>query len=417
MYGHTFSHQRKSQRRCVTQFLKICIAFVFSGGICFSTQSQFRFSPEESSIVLSTSVHDKGAQNNTFSELTKAWRSQPQNLSVALSYARAVFQIGLAEGDLRWFGAAKAALLPWWKNDDLPADAFFMRGLVKQGFHDFTGGLTDINKAIDLNPNKAEFWSWRFAMHLLKTDLVAALQDCESIERLFGQDESKAYRAILRYRTGDPQTAIGLLKTLVNSPNFQSASSKEWLALHLGEAYRVGGQSDMAIATWKKQLKITPKSHAIKLSLAELWVQEGQYLQVKQMSGSVASTDALLMQYILAYKRLQDPAEKNLATLLESRLNSQSLRQEKLIERPQLIYFIDYANDPAAGLRLSIENWKIQQEPRDAVLFLKAALALNQPQAAQSVLAWIEKTNYSDPQIKELRARLKSQLQAPPSAK
>jgi Ni/Fe-hydrogenase subunit HybB-like protein len=93
------------------------------------------------------------------------------------------------------------------------------------------------------------------------------------------------------------------------------------------------------------------------------------------------------------------------------------LRQEKLIERPQLIYFIDYANDPAAGLRLSIENWKIQQEPRDAVLFLKAALALNQPQAAQSVLAWIEKTNYSDPQIKELRARLKSQLQAPPSAK
>ena len=401
----------------MTQFLKVCVAFVFSGGICFSTQSQVRFLPEESSIVLSASVHDKGAQNSTFSELTKSWRSQPQNLSVALSYARAVFQIGLAEGDLRWFGAAKAALLPWWKNDDLPADAFFMRGLVKQGFHDFTGGLTDINKAIGLNPNKAEFWSWRFAMHLLQTDLVAALQDCESIERLFGQDESKAYRAILRYRTGDPQTAIGLLKSLVNSPNFQSASSKEWLALHLGEAYRVAGQSDMAIATWKKQLKITPKSHAIKLSLAELWVQEGQYLQVKQMSGSVASTDALLMQYILAYKRLQDPAEKNLATLLESRLNSQSLRQEKLIERPQLIYFIDYANDPAAGLRLSIENWKIQQEPRDAVLFLKAALALNQPQAAQSVLAWIEKTNYSDPQIKELRTRLKSQLQAPPSAK
>jgi hypothetical protein len=135
------------------------------------------------------------------------------------------------------------------------------------------------------------------------------------------------------------------------------------------------------------------------------------------MSASVAPTDALLMQNVLALKGLQDPAEKNLAALLESRLKSQSLRQEALIERPQLIYFIDYANDPAAGLRLSIENWKIQQEPRDAVLFLKAALALNQPQAAQSVLAWIEKTNYSDPQIKELRARLKSQLQAPPSAK
>ena len=401
----------------MTPFFKVCIAIGFFGGICLSTPSQIRFTPQESAIVLNASVHDKGAQNSAFSDLTKAWRSQPQDLSVSLAYARAVFQTGLAEGDLRWFGAAKAAILPWWKKDDLPADAFFMRGLVRQGFHDFTGGLADINKAIDLNPNKAEFWSWRFALHLLKTDLVAALQDCESIDRLFGQDESKAYRAILRYRTGDPQAAIGLLKTLLNSPNYQSASSKEWLALHLGEAYRVAGQSDMAIATWNKQLKITPKSHMIKLSLAELWVQEGQYLQVKQMSASVAPTDALLMQYVLALKGLQDPAEKNLAALLESRLKSQSLRQEALIERPQLIYFIDYAKDPAAGLSLSIENWKIQQEPRDAVLFLKAALALNQPQAAQTVVAWLDKTNYSDPQIKELRARLKTQIQSAPSAK
>lgn len=401
----------------MTPFFKVCIAIGFFGGICLSTPSQVRFTPQESAIVLNASVHDKGAQNSAFSDLTKAWRSQPQDLSVSLAYARAVFQIGLAEGDLRWFGAAKAAILPWWKKDDLPADAFFVRGLVRQGFHDFTGGLADINKAIDLNPNKAEFWSWRFALHLLKTDLVAALQDCESIDRLFGQDESKAYRAILRYRTGDPQAAIGLLKTLLNSPNYQSASSKEWLALHLGEAYRVAGQSDMAIATWNKQLKITPKSHMIKLSLAELWVQEGQYLQVKQMSASVAPTDALLMQYVLALKGLQDPAEKNLAALLESRLKSQSLRQEALIERPQLIYFIDYAKDPAAGLSLSIENWKIQQEPRDAVLFLKAALALNQLQAAQTVVAWLDKTNYSDPQIKELRARLKTQLQSAPSAK
>ena len=401
----------------MTPFFKVCIAIGFFGGICLSTPSQVRFAPQENAIVLNASVHDKGAQNSAFSDLTKAWRSQPQDLSVSLAYARAVFQIGLAEGDLRWFGAAKAAILPWWKKDDLPADALFMRGLVKQGFHDFTGGLADINKAIDLKPNKAEFWSWRFALHLLKTDLVAALQDCESIDRLFGQDESKAYRAILRYRTGDPQVAIGLLKTLLNSPNYQSASSKEWLALHLGEAYRVAGQSVMAIATCNKQLKITPKSHMIKLSLAELWVQEGQYLQVKQMSASVAPTDALLMQYVLALKGLQDPAEKNLAALLESRLNSQSLRQEALIERPQLIYFIDYAKDPTAGLSLSIENWKIQQEPRDAVLFLKAALSLNQPQAAHAVVAWLDKTNYSDPQIKELQARLKTQLQSAPSAK
>jgi hypothetical protein len=141
----------------MTPFLKACIAFVFSVGICFSTHSQVRFSPEESSIVLSASVHDKSAQNSTFSELTKAWRSQPQNLSVALSYARAVFQIGLAEGDLRWFGAAKAALLPWWKDEDLPADAFFMRGLVKQGSMTLQGAWLTSTKPLTLTPTKQSF--------------------------------------------------------------------------------------------------------------------------------------------------------------------------------------------------------------------------------------------------------------------
>lgn len=398
-------------------FVKVFFACILGASICVSSQSQVRFSPPENSVVLNSSVHDKSAQNTKFIELSRAWLSKPQDLSVSVEYARTVFQMGLAEGDLRWFGAAKAAMLPWWKNEDLPADAFFMRGLVKQGFHDFAGGLADINKAIDLNPQKAEFWSWRFALHLLQTDLVAASQDCESIDRLFGQDESKVYRAILMYRTGKPQAAIDALNTLVGSPNFQSASSQEWLALHLGEAYRVAGQTELAVAVWKRQLNISPKSHIIKLSLAELWVQQGQYLQVKQMSGSAAPTDALLMQSILAYKGLKDPAEKDLAALLKSRLNAQSLRQESLIERPQLIYLIDYANDPAAGLRLSIDNWKIQQEPRDAVLFLKAALALQQAQAAQPVMAWLDKTNYSDPQINALRVRLKSQLQSNQSAK
>jgi len=397
--------------------VKVCLFGILGVLSAFSAQAQTRFSPPDSAVVLNTSVRDKSAQNSTFVSLANAWRAQPQDLSVSLAYARAAFQLGLAEGDLRWFGAAKAAILPWWKNTDLPADGFFMRGLVKQGFHDFAGGLADLDKAIELNPNRAEFWSWRFAMHLLMTELVAAAQDIENIDRLFGAEEAHVYRAILLYRTGQAQAAIQRLNGLIRSPNFQSASSQEWLALHLGEAYRVAGQPDLAISTWQKQLKITPKSHIIKLSLAELWVQQGQYLLAKQISASAAPTDALLMQSVLASKGLKDPAEKDLSALFESRLKAQSMRQEALIERPHLIYLIDYANDPAAGLRLSIDNWKIQQEPRDAVLFLKAALAANQAQAANVVLAWLEKTHYTDPQIQPLVARLKAGPQANPTAK
>ena len=57
-----------------------------------------------------------------------------------------------------------------------------MRGLVKQGFHDFDGGLRDINQAIVLAPKNAEYWSWRFSLHLLQANMAAAKQDVDEIQ-------------------------------------------------------------------------------------------------------------------------------------------------------------------------------------------------------------------------------------------
>ena len=48
---------------------------------------------------------------------------------------------------------------------------------------------------------------------------------------------------------------------------------------------------------------------------------------------------------------------------------------------------------------MSIENWKIQKEPADAVLFLQAALALNKAKAAKPVIDWIALTKYPDPRL------------------
>ena len=376
--------------------------------LAFPAAAQERFRPADSAVVLAASVHAQGARTGALRALDKAWRAQPKDLDASLAYARAVFMTGLAEGDLRWFGSAKAALAPWWQATDLPADGFFLRGLVKQGFHDFGAGLQDIDTAIAREPGRPEFWSWRFALHLLLADMDAARRDCDDMARLFGPQEASVYRAILLYRTGQPQPAIDLLQGLTGAASFQDASSQEWLAFHLGEALRVAGQAARAIAVWDKQLKASPQSHLLRLSLAELLNQQGQYRQAQKIAATEAPTDALLMQSLLASRGLKDGDEARLAGLLDARIASQAQRQESLIERPRLIYLIDYGKDPAAGLALSIDNWKLQKEPPDAVLFAQAALALNQPRAAEPVVVWAEKTAYTDAQLKPLIAQLKA---------
>lgn len=375
---------------------------------------QERFKPQDQQVVLAASVHAQGGRNGQLRALDQAWRAQPTNLDASLAYARAVFTLGLTEGDLRWFGSAKAALMPWWQSTDLPADGYFMRGLVKQGFHDFDGGLQDINQAITLNPERAEFWSWRFALHLLQANMGAARQDAEDIARRFGPQEGHIYSAVLAYRTGQALAAVQKLSASMRLPNYQDAASQVWIGFHLGEAHRVAQQPEQAIALWQRLLQAHPQSHLLRLSLADLLNQQGQFRQAKAVATAQATlsnsnlTDALLMQALLASRGLKAPDEAALAQQMAARLQSQALRQESLIERPKLIYQIAYGQDLAAGLALSIENWQQQKEPPDAVLFAQAALARQQARAAEPVVQWAQTTGYIDPQLAPLITQLKA---------
>lgn len=416
----------QARRCCRCGTLATALALALAG---LSAGAQGRFLPAPSDVVLASSVHASGERAGELRALEQAWQAQTQDLAPALAYARAVFTLGYNEGDLRWFGSAKAAMTPWWQATEMSADGFFMRGLIKQGFHDFDGGLQDIQKAIALEPQRAEFWSWRFALHLLLADMRAAEQVVGDMARLFGPQEAQIYRAVWLYRTGQATEAVPLLQASIGLADHQDASSQVWIGFHLGEAHRVAGQPDQAITVWQQVLRLQPQSHLLRLSLAELLNQQGRYAQAKaaatatshnirsnitssssanQTANSSSLTDALLVQALLASRGLRSSDEAALAGQMLARLQSQALRQESLIERPKLIYHITYGQDLASGLALSIDNWQLQKEPPDALLFVQAALAMNQARAAEPVVTWAQATGYTEPLLRQGMAQLKA---------
>ena len=372
--------------------------------------AQTRFLPRADQVVLPVSAHAVGDVTRELKAAEQNWRQNPLNLDVAARYARQTFLLGVTEGDLRWFGTAKAALLPWWNKSDLNADGYFMRGLVKQGFHDFEGGLADINAAIALDGNRAEFWSWRFAIHLLWADMAAARADCAELGQRAGALEAQACQAILAYRTGQAAVAVQALKTLVVAPDFQGNLAQDWLRFHLGEAQRTAGQYAAAKATWSEHLAKRPQAHAIRLSLVELSNALSEHAHAKKLAATPAPTDALLVQQLLASQALGDADAPRLAQQVEERMAAQALRQDPLIERPKMVYLIHFGKDVPAGLALAQDNWRAQKEPPDALLLVEAALKLNRPQEAVPVLDWMAKTGYTDPALAALAQQIKSRL-------
>jgi hypothetical protein len=392
----------------VTGCIWACAAW--AGALPGVVWAQARFVPPPGQVVLPVAVHTADGASRDLKAAEQAWRLDPRNLELAARYAREAFLVGLTEGDLRWFGTAKAALLPWWNEPTLTAQGHFMRGLVKQGFHDFQGGLADINAAIALDGNRAELWSWRFAIHLLWADMAAARADCEALGQRAGADEGRACLAVLAYRTGRAPGAVTELKKLVALPDFQSGSAQDWLRFHLGEAQRTAGQYDAAQATWADHLAQRPRSHGVRLALVELLNARGQHAQAKRWATTPAPTDALLVQQLLASQALGDADAPRLAQQVEDRMAAQALRQDALIERPKMVYFIHHGRDVAAGLALAQENWAAQKEPPDALLLVEAALKLDRPQAAAPVLDWMAQTGYTDPALAALAGQLKSRL-------
>jgi len=376
--------------------------------------AQTRFTPSANQVVLPVSVHALEAGDSTLRDAERDWRRAPQDMPLAIRYARTAFQVGLNEGDLRWFGAAKAALLPWWDATTLPADGHFVRGLVRQGFHDFAGGLADFNAAIALDEQRSAYWSWRFVIHLLVSDMAAARQDCERMRQRFGPGEGDACAAVLMYRSGRPAEGAALLEQAVKRPEFQDSGSQDWLRFHLGEAWRVAGQPARALAVWEQHLTRQPRAYNVRLALVELLNEQGRFAEAKRLATGPnpqgIPSDALLVQQLLASGGLSDGETERLAALVKQRMASQADRGETMIERPRMIYLIRYGHDPAAGLDLAVANWATQNEPPDAVLLAEAALKQRQPQAAEPVLQWMERTGYTEPALALLAQQLKAAL-------
>jgi hypothetical protein len=61
---------------------------------------------------------------------------------------------------------------------------------------------------------------------------------------------------------------------------------------------------------------------------------------------------------------------------------------------------------------MALRNWQVQRAPWDARVVLEAALAANEPKAAEPVLVFLQQTQLEDPIIEPLARELRAQLGA-----
>jgi hypothetical protein len=318
--------------------------------------------------------------------------------------ARRYFELAMAQGDPRYVGYAEAALRD--AHDDPPAEVLFVRGLLKQYRHDFTGALLDLQAALKHDPELIGARSWRAAIFMVGADYAAAREECRALEPLASELVATGCRAAVDGATGKARSAYDGLKAALDGRKDAGPESRLWVLTRLGELAERLEQPAVAERHFRDALALGARDDFLLAAYADFLLQQGRPTEIDALVRKWGHSDNLDLRLALAAQALGLPEAQKHARALGERFAAAALRGERLHLGEEARFLLELKGDAKGALAAAVENWKSQREPRDAAVLLEAALAAGDRKAAAPVLRWLEQSGLEDGRLRRLAAKL-----------
>ena len=334
--------------------------------------------------------------------------ANPRDRETAIRLAERYFALASSEGDPRYVGYAQAALKPWWDLPAPPLDVLVVRAILKQYSHDFSGAMRDLDAATREDPNNARAWSWRAAIHMVQADYERAREDCSALQKLESELYAVGCMAYLDGTTGKAAAAHRVLSTAFARNADAPPEVKVWVLTRLAEMSLRQGEAKQAEAHFRAAYFEPINDQFLLAAYADFLLDQARPEEVIPLLVDWVKSDILLLRLALAEHALKAPKAREHIEALRSRFDAAALRGDKLHQQEEARFNLHLLGNKEKALALARENWKLQREPRDARILLEAALAMNEPAAAQEALDWLERSQHEDPVLRRSAEKLKS---------
>lgn len=317
---------------------------------------------------------------------------------VALPLAQ--FYIGRARetGDLRNLGYAQSVLGPWIGQDSSvrPA-ALVLYATVLQSRHAFQPAIDALHQALTLQPNNAQAWLTLSTVLRVLGRYPDALSACAQLQPLVEEAVSALCVQSVRALNGHLPEAYAKIKAFpaaVLSPEVVT-----WRDSELGEmAERLG--DDGAAEQWLRSgLAGAPKDLYLRGAYADLLLRRGRPAEVVALLQGYESMEPMLLRLVIAQTMLNDPHRESSRLWLENAFALEEQRGDAVHRREQARFLLDVQHRPQAALVAAEQNWAVQREPDDVLVYLLAAHAAHEDVAAQPVNAFLTQSRQQDSRL------------------
>lgn len=336
-------------------------------------------------------------------------RGQP-DLALALRAAREAIDRSRRYGDARELGSAQAWLRPWWDAPAAPAPARLLKAIVLQARHEFDAALAELDTLLAAPATdpavRAQAELTRASLHQLRGRWDEARAGCQRLAapplRLV---HGEVCLAELDGLQGRGPAALQRLAALERSapPALQG-----WITLIRAEMAEREG-SRQAGPLFQRALQVDGELYA-RAAYADWLLRAGRPGDALALLRPAAADprldslpDALLLRLAIAARQARDtPAATAAAAEMRRRFEAAAQRGDASHARERARFALDVEDDAAQALAQATLNWRQQKEPADALLLLRAARAAQQPQAADTVRAFLRERSVRDVRLQGL---------------
>ena len=338
--------------------------------------------------------------------------AHPDELGLALQASRDALARGRRQGDPRELGTVEAALAPWWNLPDPPPEVRLMRATVRQSQHEFQAALVDLDAVLATPgatlPVRAQAELTRSGVQQVLGHFSEAEAGCR---RLAGTDylslgdgvrhNALACLAELASLQGrDGQAAASLARLAGAGSPAEPGDAPGWLQLMRAElAQRRGDPA--AGALFAAALQANADVYTL-CAYADWLLDAGRAAEVLPLLQGHEAADPVLLRIALAERASYGPRDARTrrdTRLLGDRFDAALLRGDRSHGREQSRYELDLRGDLRAALRLAESNWRVQHEPADAVVLVRAAHAAGRDAAADDVWRFLRDTQGRDARL------------------
>ncbi|TFW06137.1 hypothetical protein E4K72_10435 [Oxalobacteraceae bacterium OM1] len=333
----------------------------------------------------------------------------PRNRDVAVALARRYYGMVAEEGDPRYLGYAEAALAPWWNLPEPPVDVQVMRASIRQFRHDFDGAVDDLNQVIRRDPANAQALALRAVIHIVQARYGDARKDCIALHEVGDPHIGLGCEAMVDGLTGHAEQGYRTLSEALAQARGLTPPKRMWLLIRLAELAERIDRPDLAEAHFKDALGLDITDTFLLAAYADLLLSQHRAAETLTLLRDKTRSDVLLLRLVLAARETNAKDAPQLEETLAARYEAAQLRGDTVHQQEESRFALQVKHDPQRALRLAQENWKVQREPRDAQVFLEAAVAAKAPDAARPVLEWLEQNHLQDKALHALAQRLKGE--------